>query len=290
MRDYGKIYSRYWRNNDILHTSDADKLLGVYLLTSSHTNLIGCCHLPTGYITSDLNWDEQKVLTLFDKQIQREFIIRCKKTSWILINNYLKYNPIQNQNQGTAAYRLLLDVPDDFIGKPTLLELLHPFQAKLPDTFIPYYKQHSKCHKSTIQTDSKPIIQEAVIPSDNFEKFWQLQIRKEKKLKAEEIWTKLGLNTAHDKAERIIECWLDQKQNRRQYQDKTKTPLPFNWLAGEQWEDEFIRFEDSLATPTHEYLKIKPQKSAQSSVETHNRNVAQHWAEIIVGEKSNELK
>ncbi|MBM7073039.1 hypothetical protein JQC92_13535 [Shewanella sp. 202IG2-18] len=62
MRDYGKIYSRYWRNVDILHTSDADKLLGTYLLTSSHTNLIGCSHLPIGYVTADLGWDEQKVI------------------------------------------------------------------------------------------------------------------------------------------------------------------------------------------------------------------------------------
>ena len=142
MRDYGKIYSRYWRNNDILHTSDADKLLGTYLLTSSHTNLIGCSHLPIGYVVADLGWDEQKVLSLFEQQVKRDFITRCTVTNWLLINNYLNYNPIQNQNQGIAAYRLLLDIPDEFSGKLRLLKKLRGFRTKLPPAFVPYYNQN----------------------------------------------------------------------------------------------------------------------------------------------------
>ena len=277
MRDYGKIYSRYWRNNDILHTSDADKLLGTYLLTSTHTNLIGCSHLPIGYVTADLGWEEDKVKELLTLQEKRDFITRCSETNWLLINNYLKYNPIQNQNQGIAAYRLLLDIPDDFKGKIKLLKILKDFQSKLPASFITLYNQtitgspissSSKHESATTNTYS------AV--ESYFEDFWQRQLRKEKKNKAQDIWIKLGLDKDGDRAMHVIHCWEDQKRHRKQYQDKSKTPLPHNWLTDKQWQDEFIRTDDPSLTPLNNPIKNHP----QIILENNNQAVAQQWTRL----------
>ncbi|WP_133408157.1 hypothetical protein [Parashewanella tropica] len=280
MREYGKIYSRYWRNEDILHTSDADKLLGTYLLTSSHTNLIGCSHLPIGYVTADLGWDEQKVLGAFKEQEQRSFITRCELTNWILINNYLNYNPIQNLNQGTSAYRLLLDVPDSCSCKPKLLNKLRVFQAKLPLDFIDYYNQRITDNPIKIARNKSSEEQKE---RDHFLQFWLLQIRKEKKNQAQEAWNKLGLHTDSDRALHVIGCWKDQKQHRKQYQDKSKTPLPCNWLANEQWLDEFIRNDEPITLIQASNHSIK--NNSQTTLETNNQAIVQKWMEKTIESK-----
>ena len=277
MRDYGKIYSRYWRNNDILHTSDADKLLGTYLLTSTHTNLIGCSHLPIGYVTADLGWEEDKVKELLSLQEKRDFITRCSETNWLLINNYLKYNPIQNQNQGIAAYRLLLDIPDDFKGKIKLLKILKDFQSKLPASFITLYNQiitGSPIYTSSKHESATTNTYSAV--ESYFEDFWQRQLRKEKKNKAQDIWNKLGLDKDGDRAMHVIHCWEDQKRHRKQYQDKSKTPLPHNWLTDKQWQDEFIRTDDPSLTPLNNPIKNNP----QITLENNDQAIAQQWTRL----------
>lgn len=55
MRDYGKVYTRFWLKQNVLSWSDSAKLLGLYLLTCPHCNLLGCFRLPIGYVASDLN-------------------------------------------------------------------------------------------------------------------------------------------------------------------------------------------------------------------------------------------
>jgi len=66
MRDYGKVYTRFWLKQNVLSWSDSAKLLGLYLLTCPHCNLLGCFRLPIGYVASDLNWDEQQVAKVPD--------------------------------------------------------------------------------------------------------------------------------------------------------------------------------------------------------------------------------
>lgn len=112
MRDYGKVYTRFWLKQSVLSWSDSAKLLGLYLLTCPHCNLLGCFRLPIGYVASDLNWDEQHLSELEQDQL----LIRCEGSGWTLIRSFLKHNPIESSNQGKAAFRLLKDVPADFVA------------------------------------------------------------------------------------------------------------------------------------------------------------------------------
>ena len=121
MRDYGKVYTRFWLKQNVLSWSDSAKLLGLYLLTCPHCNLLGCFRLPIGYVASDLNWDEQQVAKALSELEQDKFLIRCEESGWTLIRSFLKHNPIENPNQGKAAFRLLKDVPADFIGMASLI-------------------------------------------------------------------------------------------------------------------------------------------------------------------------
>ena len=91
MRDYGKVYTRFWLKQNVLSWSDSAKLLGLYLLTCPHCNLLGCFRLPIGYVASDLNWDEQQVAKALSELEQDQFLIRCEESGWTLIPSFLKH-------------------------------------------------------------------------------------------------------------------------------------------------------------------------------------------------------
>lgn len=98
--------SSLWLKKNVLSWSDSAKLPGLYLLTCPHCNLLGCFRLPIGYVASDLNWDEQQVAKALNELEQDQFLIRCEESGWTLIRSFLKHNPIENPNQGKAAFRM----------------------------------------------------------------------------------------------------------------------------------------------------------------------------------------
>ena len=215
MRDYGKVYSRYWLNKDTGAWCDRTKLLSLYLLTCHHCNLIGCFRLPSGYICADMNWSEATLNAALGELSQQQFILRCEQTGWTLIQNYLKHNGIENPNQAKAAAKLLRDVPDDFLSKTDLLAKLTPALQR--------FSQH---------------INNIELPSlGRFDEFWSLQLRKEHKHRAKEEWLKHQLHQNDLLAHEVLLCWREQRQHRAQYQQLSKVPLPSTWLANQQWQD-----------------------------------------------------
>ncbi len=110
MRIYGSVPVIFWDNPDIQNLSDQAKLLAVYLLTCSHSNMIGCYRLPTGYIVEDLHWDQAQVNKLFQELIATKFLIR-EENSWLIIHEFLKWNPIQNPRQGVGVRKLFSTIP-----------------------------------------------------------------------------------------------------------------------------------------------------------------------------------
>lgn len=115
MRIYGTIQTRFWTHPDIQDLSDQAKLLAAYLLSSPHTNMLGCFRIPIGYIAEDLKWSYEKVKQAFDELISIQFINRDDTSAWIIIHNFLKYHPIENPNQAKSAESLFDEIPDDLI-------------------------------------------------------------------------------------------------------------------------------------------------------------------------------
>lgn len=276
MRDYGKVYTRFWLKQNVLTWSDSAKLLGLYLLTCPHCNLLGCFRLPIGYVASDLNWEEQQVTSALSELEQDQFLIRCEVTGWTLIRSFLKHNPIENPNQGKAAFRLLKDVPCDFIGMESLLKSLAVFQARLPEEFSLLLMPDGNPDRDSQRSEYSERSNKTTVKTVDyvqFEDFWEEQIRKEKKAKAKEEWIRMGLNENHELALEVLTRWKEQRTNRLQYQDRTKTPMPHNWLLNRQWEDEYVRIDDVQQLPTN--LKGINQ---QLNLEDNNRRIAENWA------------
>ena len=126
MRIYGSIQTCFWENSDAQKLSDQGKLLATYLFTGPHSNMLGCFRLPAGYITEDLNWDIHKVKNAFEELSEANFITREETSGWLLISNFLKWNPIQNPKQSKGVQKLFDAVPSrSEILKPLIYNLLN---------------------------------------------------------------------------------------------------------------------------------------------------------------------
>jgi uncharacterized phage protein (TIGR02220 family) len=134
MRIYGSIQTKFWVHPEIKKLSDQAKLLGAYLLSSPHTNMLGCFRIPIGYIAEDLNWDSDLVRKALNELSAILFI--TYDSDWIFIGNFLKYNPIENPNQGKSIAKLFDDVPKNIVFSSQLINKLQEYSEYLQDDFI----------------------------------------------------------------------------------------------------------------------------------------------------------
>lgn len=136
MRDYGVIQSSYWTHPDIKSMSDGAKLLGAYLLTSPHTNGLGCFHAPVGYIATDLNWQLETVLERFEELFENGFCVRCEATEYVLIPNFLRWNGIANANCAKAREAEYRCIPNKFRYFRDLAKSALEFGAHWSNPFV----------------------------------------------------------------------------------------------------------------------------------------------------------
>lgn len=113
MRDFGVIHCSYWTSETSHGFSDDAKLLGAYLFTGPHSNILGCYRVPDGYVMGDLSWAPERVSKAFEELSRKGFANRCGTTFWVFIVKYLKWNPPENPNQVKAMRRLAAQVPDN---------------------------------------------------------------------------------------------------------------------------------------------------------------------------------
>lgn len=125
MRVYGSVQLSFWENSAFQSVSDQAKLLAIYLLTGPHSNMLGCFRLPEGYIKEDLGWSTDTVNETFQELSEIDFLTRDHKSSWIVIHQFLKWNPIQNPRQGVGIRKLFdLVNPSSTVYKPLVNSLL----------------------------------------------------------------------------------------------------------------------------------------------------------------------
>ena len=135
MRIYGAIQTRFWAHEDVRKLSDQSKLLAIYLLSSSHTNMLGCFRIPVGYIAEDLKWSSEQVKQGLSDLSHINFLVLDEHTDWLFIQNFLKYHPIDNPNQGKSIVNIFEETPKDLIFIIDLVNKLLEQNKHLPDTF-----------------------------------------------------------------------------------------------------------------------------------------------------------
>lgn len=139
MRDYGKVQTTFWTSQDTSTMSDTGRMLALYLLTSPHSNILGCFHLPIGYVCEDLKWAPSRVEEGFVELLAKGFATHDKASKWVVMHAYLKWNPIENPNQGISAGRLFEQIPDKSTVKPALAAALRQFSKHFPSAILDHF-------------------------------------------------------------------------------------------------------------------------------------------------------
>ncbi|MBC8588059.1 hypothetical protein [Paratissierella segnis] len=132
---YTKIDALMWSDCKYRELTDDGKLLFVYVLTCNHRNMLGIYHLPIPYGAYDLNWDNKRFSKGLEELLQKGLINYNSNTNIILIPNFLKYNPLENQNQVKGAIKAISSIPT--IGLNTeLLTTLKAFDKPFVEPLI----------------------------------------------------------------------------------------------------------------------------------------------------------
>lgn len=145
MRTYGSIQTKFWTHPDIQKTSDQAKLLGAYLVSSSHTNMLGCFRVPVGYIAEDLKWNVDVVTKALDELAHINYLTYDTDHSWVFIHHFIKYNPIENPNQGRSIAKLFAETPKNL-----------SFVSQLINQLLAHDEFFREDFRNTLETLSQP--------------------------------------------------------------------------------------------------------------------------------------
>ncbi|QNB46839.1 hypothetical protein BR63_11275 [Thermanaerosceptrum fracticalcis] len=108
---YTKVESRFWQDEKMRTISDDARYLMLYFLTSPHRNIMGFYFLPTPYACFDLGWDEKRFQKGLEELLQTGRVKYDACTHVVLVQNYLKHNPLENPNQVKSAIERLEEMP-----------------------------------------------------------------------------------------------------------------------------------------------------------------------------------
>lgn len=103
MREYGRIYTSFWNHPKVREFSADARTLALYLLTSPHSNAIGCYALSLGYAADDLSlpadpWGIDRVSAGFTELSEKGFAHRFSDGRHVCVVDYIEWNPAENPN------------------------------------------------------------------------------------------------------------------------------------------------------------------------------------------------
>ncbi len=110
-RDYGKVRAQFWDDDALRELSIEANYLALYLITSRHTNAVGCFRLPAAYILNDTRLDKKTLDRALAELSSVGYAIACEKAPWIYIPNFLRHNPPENPNVWRKCVKELSEIP-----------------------------------------------------------------------------------------------------------------------------------------------------------------------------------
>jgi len=135
---YQKIEVQMWNDEKFVPLSAAEKYLFLYLLTSPHSNCLGAFVLKPGYAADDLGWEREQYLETLNSLSAKGFVTVDLTLYLTVVNNYLKHNPPDNQNQFKAILNMLVSLPQSPLLNTSIAYLqgfAERFSLPLPEQF-----------------------------------------------------------------------------------------------------------------------------------------------------------
>jgi hypothetical protein len=250
MRDYGKLECSFWRNLDIRKMSEDARWLAVYILTCQHGNILGCFCLPQSYVVDDLQWISQRVSKAFTELFKNRFIIMDEKSEWLFIPKFLKWNRIENPNQGKFAVKVFNTIPNNLSIKSNLINDLREYAKHLPEQFRNSLETVVCVGNNTTVTVTDTVIVKDMVKdivnvnpvekySEEFERFWKAYPKRVGKKASWTEWKKKNLDSQIgmilDLLQKLI---INKSELIKADQFVAEWKDPERWIKKECWNDE----------------------------------------------------
>jgi len=240
MSKYGTIDNAIWRHAVFKSLDDDSKLLFFYLKTCGHQNMIGCFHLPLGYIVADIKWSDKKVRQTLRKLFDKGFVMVDYDLEIMLLPKHLIKHRLQNTNQAKGAETLFNDIPKKFKYYKELAEILllsewvsKGFRNRLES--VTNYITVSVSITETVSETVTDIPQTVCFDKNkSFNEFWELYPRREGKKKAKDKFdSKCNNEITFTDIMISLKNQIDKKWDNPKF-----IPHATTWLNGELWNDE----------------------------------------------------
>lgn len=111
MRDYGKVHTSFWSSETIRELDDDSRMLALYLLTCTHSNMAGSFRIPDGYVAEDLGWSSERFRKGLETLSDAGFLVYCDKSKFVWILKFLNWNKPENPNQWKAVAKFMAAIP-----------------------------------------------------------------------------------------------------------------------------------------------------------------------------------
>lgn len=112
-RDYGKVRAQFWDDDILRELSIEANFLALYLITSRHTNAIGCFRLPAAYIINDTRLDKKALEKALAELREAGYALPCERGPWIYIPKFLRHNSPENPNVWRKCVKELDELPGE---------------------------------------------------------------------------------------------------------------------------------------------------------------------------------
>lgn len=156
MREYGKIHSSFWTSQDIRSMTEDGRTLAAYLLTSPHSNMLGCFRIPPAYVSDDLKWPLQRVMEGFAELYRKGWATLSEGSNWLVIHKFLKWNQPENPNVVKAAEKLFDQIPNDCGAKPLLAWAIAEFEPRFSAEKLAKFKPFANPFDTSRKAYRKP--------------------------------------------------------------------------------------------------------------------------------------
>lgn len=151
MRDYGKVHTSFWSSETIRGLDDDSRMLALYLLTCTHSNMAGAFRIPDGYVAEDLGWSSERFRKGLETLSEAGFLMYCDKSKFVWILKFLNWNKPENPNQWKAVAKFMAAIPANCSFRESANERVsEPFRNSPVPAPVPVPKEKKASKRSEV--------------------------------------------------------------------------------------------------------------------------------------------
>ena len=140
---FTKIDGLLWNDAKFNKLSNESRFMFMYLVTCPHRNMIGLYSLPKIYIQYSMHLSEDAIDKSLKELKDNGFATYDDEAETVLVNNFIKHNPLDNPNMVKGAVKSIRTIPKtQLIFK--LIDILKVGNTKYSEDMINHIQKYAE--------------------------------------------------------------------------------------------------------------------------------------------------